>query len=170
MRASLSLVAVVLAVGICACGSDAGDRFELRTPGTESGDPPVLKPTKTEIEVIRGWSSALRAGRVNKAAAFFAVPARVFDGTNPLRDLPNRGAVRQFNRGLPCGAKLIETQRGAGATVIATFRLTERPGGDCGTGTGAQAWTAFTIRDHLIVQWLRVPEPAPAAPSDGGRS
>jgi hypothetical protein len=51
--------------------------------------------------------------------------------------------------------------------VIATFRLTERPGpGRCGAGTGELARTAFRIAGGEIVEWLRVPtstEPSPPA-------
>ena len=40
---------------------------------------------------------------------------------------------------------------------IATFRLTERPGeGECGSGTGETARTAFRVRDAHITDWLRV--------------
>jgi hypothetical protein len=169
MRRPATIAAVLLAIGVGACGSSGDERFELRTPGTEDGQAPVREPTKAEVAVIRGWADALRAGRVSKAASFFALPVRVFDGTNPLRDLLNRGAVKQFNRGLPCGARLVEAQRGAGSQVIATFRLTTRPGARC-IGTGEQAWTAFTIRDRHIVQWLRVPDPDLQAAPGGNRS
>ncbi len=113
------------------------------------------------MRVIRGWADALRAGRVNKAADFFAVPAFVLDGTNPRRRLPNLNAVREFNRGLPCGAQLVETVRGQGWFVIATFRLTERsgPGARPCTGAGNLAATAFLIEDKHITQWLRAPDP-----------
>jgi hypothetical protein len=160
-----TIAAVILAVGVSACGSSNDDRFELRTPGVDDGEAAVREPTESEVAVIRGWSDALRAGRVTKAASYFALPVIVYDGTNPTRGLPDRAAVEQFNRGLPCGARLIETQRGANALVIATFRLTERPGpGTCGSGTGERAATAFLIRDNRIVQWLRVAVPGPVTP------
>jgi hypothetical protein len=169
MRRPVTIAAVLLAIGAGACGSSGDERFELRTPGADDGRVVVRKPTKREVAVIRGWSDALRAGRVGKAASFFAVPSRVFDGTNPLRDLLDRGAVEEFNRGLPCGARLVETQRGVRSQVIATFRLTSRPGARC-IGIGEQAWTAFTIRDRRIVQWLRVPDPALHQAPSGSRS
>ena len=45
--------------------------------------------------------------------------------------------------------------------MVATFRLTERPGpGRCGGGVGRLADTAFLIEKRHIVQWLRQPDPA----------
>ena len=165
----LSWIVPLLAVGIIACGSSDGDRFSLRTPGTDDpvvreieGSEPVLrgKPTPTEVSVIRGWADALRAGHIDQASKFFAIPTLVADGTNPLRRLGNRNAVKAFNRGLPCGAKLVGTRRGEASFVIATFTLTERPGvGSCGTGVNHLAATGFLIKGHHIVQWLRVPDP-----------
>ena len=173
-----SWIAPLVCFGLAGCGemSDA-ERFSLTTPGTDdivvrevegSAKPPPKKPTAGEVRVIRGWADALRAGRVKKAADFFAVPARVLDGTNPLRELPDRGAVREFNRGLPCGAQLVDTVRGQGWFVIATFRLTERsgPGARPCTGVGNRAKTAFLIEDKHIVQWLREPDPLPAPDTD----
>ena len=65
--------------------------------------------------------------------------------------------ARFFNRTLPCGAKLIGTEPAAHGFLIATFRLTERPGrGECGSGTGETARTAFRVRGGRITDWLRV--------------
>jgi hypothetical protein len=170
---SRAWIAALLALGVVACGSSDDDRFSLRTPGT---DRPAARgaaseaapkerrgaPTKAENAVIRGWADALRAGHVAEAARRFAVPAVVANG-GPLLSLQSRAAVEQFNRGLPCGARLLETERGEDSFVIATFRLTERPGrGSCETGTGALARTAFLIREGRIAQWVRVADP-PAA-------
>jgi hypothetical protein len=144
-------IAAVLALGLGGCGS--GGDGERR--------PPPSDPTRDEVAVIQGWADALRAGHVAEASDFFAVPALVSNPA-PLLRLPSRAAVEDFNRGLPCGAELVGTERGAHALVIATFRLTERPGrGSCGTGTGALARTAFLIRGRRIVQWLRVADPPP---------
>jgi hypothetical protein len=166
----LAWIAPLLLLGLSACGS-GGDaqRFSLTTPGTDdlivrevegSEKPRRGKPTRAEVSVIRGWADALRAGKVNEAARFFAVPTVVLDGTNPQRTLPNMKAVRNFNRGLPCGAKLVKTVRGQGSFVVATFRLTERPGpGRCNGGVGRLADAAILVEDRHIVQWLRQPDP-----------
>ncbi len=154
---------IAVTVGIAGCGTSEDDRFDLRTPGSAA---PVVReptmpdePTAQEVGVIRGWADALRAGKVGRASAFFALPAFVSNGT-PVLTLSNRQAVRQFNRALPCGAKVVGTKRGQGPYVVATFRLTERPGpGRCGQGVGNLASTAFVIEDSHIVRWTRVPDP-----------
>ncbi|HEX2411717.1 MAG TPA: hypothetical protein VHJ39_11165 [Solirubrobacteraceae bacterium] len=163
----------LLVAALAGCGTTDSDRFDLRTPGSaqpvvrEPAEPD--KPSAQEVGVIRRWSDSLRAGKVGVASAIFAVPAYVYDGTNPqLRTLPNRQAVRQFNAGLTCGAKLVRTQRGQGSYVVGTFRLTERPGpGRCGSGVGNLASTAFVIEERHIVRWLRVPNPS-RSESNGG--
>jgi hypothetical protein len=169
-----SWIAPLVAFGLAGCGemSDA-ERFSLTTPGTDdvvvrevegSAKPPPKQPTAGEVRVIRGWADALRAGQLAKASSFFAIPAHVLDGTNPLRELPDRQAVRQFNRGLPCGAQLVEAVRGQGWFVRATFKLTERtgPGARPCTGAGNLAETIFLIENRHIVQWLRQPDPPQA--------
>src|SRR5262249_59108063 len=113
-------------------------------------------------DVIRAWADTLRHGQIAAASRFFAVPSVVSNGTGPI-ELRTRAAVRFFNETLPCGAVLIATKHAPHGFVIATFRLTERPGpGVCGSGVGQTARTAFKIRRGLIRDWLRVAN----APSD----
>jgi hypothetical protein len=169
----------LLALGLGACGgvSDS-ERFSLRTPGTDktivreiAGSQKIRtgKPTTTEVKVIRGWADALRAGHVSAAAAYFSVPVLVADGVNPLHSLKKRADVVDFNKTLPCGAKLVHTQRGESSFVIAKFRLTERPGpGECGSDVGNNAFTAFLIERHHIVQWRRALAPKSATSSSSG--
>src|SRR5205085_7485667 len=111
----------------------------------------------THGNVIAQWAQALRAGEVDKAAAYFALPAIVENGTPPVR-VTTRAQVRQFNELLPCGARLVSTARHA-AYIFATFRLTNRVGGDCGGGTGTLVATAFLIRNGKIAEWRRLPNP-----------
>jgi hypothetical protein len=178
MRAvALGSLLGLLSLALGACGGMSDDeRFSLTTPGT---DEPIVreiagsaklrtgKPTHQEVSVIRGWADALREGDVNRAASFFAVPAFVADGVKPKRRLPDMASIRDFNRRLPCGAKLVGTKRGGPSFVVATFKLTERPGrGSCGQGTDHLAATVFLIERHHIVQWLRAEDPAQPAKSD----
>jgi len=118
----LAWIAPLLALGVGAggCGTSDSDRFSLRTPGTDDmvvreigGSEKVRrgKPTAAELRVIRGWANALRAGHVREASRYFAVGAKVLDGTNPLRTLPDHAAAVEFNRRLPCGAKVVKTRR-----------------------------------------------------------
>jgi hypothetical protein len=171
-----SSVPALLCVAVAACGASKPDRFDLRTPGAHTGAAPAAtlppvptaaptpkatptpKPklaavTRDEKRVIRGWSNALRHGRVNAASRYFSIPSVVFNGVQAF--LTSRRAVVTFNRALPCGAKLLGVRRGTQHAVVGTFRLTRRPGADCGTGVGSLAAVAFLVRHHLIIEWLR---------------
>jgi len=178
MRAPAWIAVALAAVALGACGSSSSDdRPELRTPDAGDGPSPEATatpapedeggaPTEAEVAVIRGWSDTLRAGHVEEAAAYFTVPIVVDTGVSVVR-LPDRDAVEEFNRGLPCGARMTKAERGPQSSVIATFRLTERPGpGECGQGTGEDAYVAFVIENRHIVQWQRVEPRAPAVPDD----
>ena len=143
MRRGLGLACVVglLALGLPACGGPSdSERFSMTTPGADepvvrvlegSAKPRRGKPTHQEVSVIRGWANALRAGHVNRAAAFFALPALIADGVKPKRRIAKMAAIRAFNRGLPCGA-----------------------------GTDQLAAVVFLVENHHIVQWLRADDPA----------
>ena len=119
----------------------------------------------TDVNVIRDWARALTAGDVDKAASYFALPAIVQNGTPPFR-VTSRAQVRAFNALLPCGARLVKTVR-HGSYTYATFRLTNRIGGNCGPGAGVLAATAFLIRDGKIAQWRRLPDPGGGQPTPG---
>ena len=170
MRSALLLVALALGIAACGDGGDDGRDTAEKTPAAmgqatptpeaEAAEPEPTPPTtKTDpgdVRIVRAWADALRHGDVNVAARYFAVPSLVANGTPPL-ELKTRAEVRFFNRTLPCGAELIGTEPAPKGFFIATFRLTERPGeGECGSGTGATARTAFRIRDEHITDWLRV--------------
>jgi hypothetical protein len=190
LRSSLALVALL--VGLTACGAAKEDRLNLTTPGAHTGEGPIVTPTPPtatatpkaakpkakqkakpaaavtpdERRVIRAWSDQLRHGHVAKASRYFAVPALV---VNPNQSVLNtRQAVKTFNRMLPCGAKLLSTRRGQAGTVIATFRLTDRPGGACGTGTGQLAAVGILVQKHHITRWLRRDDAVDPAASAGG--
>lgn len=153
MRLVLPLLAVcALAVSACGNRDDA--------PAT----PAAAKEAKLSADerVIRAWSDDLRRGDEDAAAARFALPAMVANGTPPVK-VTTRELVRAFHDTLPCGAVLVAAEPHHGLT-IAKFRLTERPGGNCGSGVGGYAATAFEIKDGRIVRWLRVEDPEPTAP------
>lgn len=116
--------------------------------------------------MIEAWVGALSKGDVGGAADYFALPSVTENGTPPLT-LRSRADAVAFNRSLPCGARLVRAQP-LGRFIAATFRLTDRPGGDCGSGAGLLARTAFVIRDGKIVRWQRLPNPS--RPGGGGGS
>jgi hypothetical protein len=162
------LPAVALLAGGCFGGDDEEPRAAATPSATAEADEsavpsPSATPEAGAEEVIRAWADTLRRGDVEGAAKYFAVPATVSNGTPPLK-LKTRAEVEFFNRTLPCGAQVIGTEDAPHGFVIATFRLTERPGkGRCGTGAGATARTALLVRDGHITDWLRVPGGGAAA-------
>ena len=130
-----------LALLLSACGS--GNKHAKTPPPAKqspTATPPAVPKRKpaaqADIAVIRGWTDALRHGRVDAATDYFSLPAVISNG-GPAYRLTKRKQVRVFNRTLPCGAKFKEAID-TGAYVIATLVLTERPGrGKCGSGSSA---------------------------------
>lgn len=146
--ASFATAASLAAFALVGCGG-AGGGDSTATDG--------LPPGHASVLVIEEWVKTLSRGDVSGAADLFALPSVVENGTPPL-SLRSRSDAVHFNRSLPCGARLVRA-RPDGRYIAATFRLTERPGGDCGSGVGELARTAFLIRDGKIVEWRRLPNP-----------
>jgi hypothetical protein len=145
MRATVAIALIgLVALAGCGGGDDSTDAEEI--PGGADQE---------AAEVIRDWADDLRGGDLEAAADHFRLPSIAQNGTAPIQ-LTTRDDVRAFNASLPCGAELTEAED-HGRFVIATFELTERPGeGECGTGVGEFAKTAFVIEDGLITRWIRV--------------
>ena len=141
-------VLTLCALAVSACGDDGA-----------KAPPAVTAGSGADERVIRGWSDDLRRGDEAAAAARFALPAVVANGTPPL-EITTREGLRAFHDSLTCGAVVVATEPHRGLT-IARFRLTERPGGDCGSGAGGYAAAAFEIENGRIVRWLRIEDPAP---------
>lgn len=174
----LAAAVTALALGAVACGGgDGGDRRADATPSATAEPETSAEPESTpdagagtrssppdpaDVRIVRAWADTLRAGRVHAAARYFAVPSLVSNGTPPIK-LETRAEAEFFNQTLPCGAKLIDTEAAPHGFFIATFRLTERPGpGECGSGAGETARTAFRVRRGHITDWLRVQDIASA--------
>ncbi|MGI9556352.1 MAG: hypothetical protein ACR2N5_00260 [Solirubrobacterales bacterium] len=164
----LALTAIV-AASLVACGGEA--ETEPGQPVPVSGDDPdanlgpeFAEADPEEVEVIRGWVDALRAGNIDEAAEFFALPS-VAENGSVLFQITNRGDARAFNRLLPCGAILVGA-KSVGDFTTAQFELTERPGdGVCGAPPGATASTAFVISEGKIAEWRRVGEDGEPPPN-----
>jgi hypothetical protein len=152
----LVAVAAIAAAALgCGGGDDGSDSNEI--PGGADSE---------AAEVIRDWADDLRGGDLDAAADHFRLPSLAQNGTPPIQ-LSTRGEVRAFNASLPCGAELTEAEQ-HGRFTIATFELTERPGaGECGTGVGEKAKTAFVIEDGLITRWIRVVDEDELPPAEG---
>jgi hypothetical protein len=123
LAVALALLAVAGPLG-CGGGNGGG------------GDSSEHKP----VAVIEGWVTALSKGDAEAASTYFAVPSLAENGTAPVT-LRSHADVVAFNSSLPCGAELVRA-RPLGRFIAATFRLTERPGGACGPGSGQLAATA----------------------------
>jgi hypothetical protein len=152
------VAAAAIAAAPLGCGGEDDDSDSNEIPG--GADPEAA-------EVIRDWADDLRGGDLEAAADHFKLPSLAQNGSAPLQ-LTNRDEVRAFNASLPCGAELTEAET-HGRFTIATFELTERPGaGECGTGVGETAKTAFVIEDGLITRWIRVVDEDELAPPAEG--
>jgi hypothetical protein len=181
MRAATVLLAVAaIAAAGPACGDDPEDRFALRTPPPRASADPLpeaarasrraehaarVRPTRRDAErlrpILRGWGEALRRDRGARAARYFTVPAVVSQGD--VLTLTTSAAVKAFNAGFPCGARLLHVQE-EGRFLIGTYELTRRPGHEC-SARGELLRVAFALRKHKIAEWREVPQPAAPGPA-----
>src|SRR5690349_17868754 len=149
-----TLTMTLIALAASACGEEP--QITFTHPAIDGGGPHAA------IAVIDDWSGRLSEGDTDGAARLFAIPSVAVNGDVPLRLTSHEDALA-FNRSLPCGAELVKA-RPAGDLIAATFRLTDRPGGACGSGVGSLARTAFKIEDGHISQWRRLPDPEALRP------
>ena len=122
-------------------------RVPLRATGPASA---------AEVRVIRGWLDALRAGHVRAAARYFSLPAR-FQNLSTVAVMATFAQAVAVNRSLPCGARFLRAGD-AGGFVVYEARLTNRPGGACGSGVGSIVRGAILIRDGKMIEWYRLPD------------
>ena len=115
--AALALAALLAMAG---CGSGDGTDTVAAEAAADSGD----------VAVIEGWAKALASGDERAAAGYFAIPSTAENGPL-LTSIDSRADAIAFNRSLPCGAEVVSAQT-TGELTTATFRLSDRPGGDCG--------------------------------------
>lgn len=181
LRAPVIALAASLLIGACGGGGDPprpAAKTTATTPRAQApatADPLALPPgiprtatgpaDATATKTIRAWAQALGRGDVTRAVSYWAVPAKIQNAT-PVLTLSSRADLRLFNGSLACGAVLTGAGSARGYT-IATFRLTERPGGNCGGGTGHSARTAILVRGGRITGWYRLPDPGTAPPASG---
>ncbi len=158
------VIALIAAAALVLAG--CGGSSEPQT----NADPATADADAGDLAVIEGWSRTLSGGDVEGAAGYFAIPSTAVNGG--LRtEIRSREDAITFNESLPCGAELIAAQTD-GEVTTATFELSDRPGGDCGSGAGGEAATAFRIAEGEIVEWQRVAVPggdgaAPAGTDPG---
>ena len=100
---------------------------------------------------MRAWAEAVRAGDYDTADDLFAVPATIANVGPKLR-VRKRADIDAFNRSLPCGAEVTDTQVAGGGYLRVTFTLV--PGRD-GTPCMGDAQVSFRIVDGHITEWLR---------------
>ena len=149
---------LVLALVVAGCSGD-----DKKPPATTSAESVSPQLDRADVRVVRAWADALRRGDVEAASRYFALPSRASNGAGPML-LATLADVRVFNEELPCGARMIASERADDGFFIATFVLTERPGpGTCGAATDETARTAFRVKDGKITDWVRVRD-LPEAP------
>jgi hypothetical protein len=190
MAVGRSAVAALAALSVTAAVGCGGAQKSSTTPPTVANDPGPT-PAVSDLalppgvpdestgpaagsarRVINDWLKALRRGDVKRAAHYFALPSK-FQNATPVLTVDNEQERLAVNLSLSCGAVATE-MGGAGVYTIVTFRLTERKGGNCGTGVGGKARGAIRVERRHIKEWYRLPDdpggaqqapPAPSGPS-----
>jgi hypothetical protein len=175
----LPAIVLVLLVGLAAagCGGSSPPASSSSSTSANTAGPrdPGPIPEHSDLELpagiperatgpaeaasrrtINAWLHALRSGNVERAAHYFRLPSRFQNGT-PVLTVDSERERIAINISLPCGARATD-MGGAGDYTVVTFRLTRRPGGDCGTGVGNHARGAIRVQGAKITEWYRLPD------------
>jgi hypothetical protein len=192
MAVGRSAVALLVALSVAAAAGCGGSSKSPPSPAPQTvADDPGPTPPVSDLElppgvpdestgpaanaarrVINNWLRALRRGDVKRAAHYFALPSK-FQNATPVLTVNSEQERIAVNVSLSCGAVATE-MGGAGVYTIVKFRLTKRPGGNCGTGVGGTVRGAIRVERRKIKEWYRLPDqpggqqqapPAPAGPA-----
>jgi hypothetical protein len=169
-RLAAASVAAMTVIVLAGCGSNhsadtstiAVQEAKPVAPRSELDLPPGIPDRATgpaaaeSRRVINAWLRALRHGDVKRAAHYFALPSK-FQNVTPVLTVDSEQERIAINLALPCGAKAV-AMGGAGAYTIVTFKLTKRPGGNCGTGVGGSARGAIRVQEGKMTEWYRLPD------------
>src|SRR5206468_3152446 len=147
-RAHTDLVrrtAIVLLSMTALAGCGGSNHHTASTPRTTPSDPnadlmiPSHVPRRahgkadtSSVKVIAGWLRVLRKGQEAKAATYWATGAK-FQNATPVLTIDTPIEKLAIQKSLPCGAR-IKKAGGPAPFVVLVFVLTQRRGGDCGTG------------------------------------
>ena len=159
-RRALIMALITASIALAACGEKeeperAATPAQSSSASTDSASDEIPGgAVGADAQVIDEWSRALSTGDITGAAEFFAIPSVAENGPT-LIEIESQADARRFNSSLPCGAELVRAET-EGDFTVATFRLTDRPGGDCGAGAGSTAQTSFVIEASKIAEWRRV--------------
>jgi len=167
-----ALLSAIAVATVSACGTT--------TPHSNQTSGPASAPTSAavpagDVAVISGWANALRSGREQAAAAFWAYPSVMVNGTDTDGQLlvitvHNEREAILANESLPCGATYQSAIR-VGPFIDALFTLGPRTGpGSDPTGCSGSARVDFLIRDAHILHWIRAPSNGATPPPPSGGS
>jgi hypothetical protein len=163
-RAAIALLSMTLLAG-CAGASThpKAQPARARAPSNADLRLPAHVPRRAEgkadraaVRVIARWLRVLRRGEETKAARFWATGAK-FQNATPVLTIDSPIEKLAIQKSLPCGAR-IKQAGGPAPFVVLVFVLTQRRGGDCGTGAGHTARGAIRVANGRIAEWYRLPD------------
>jgi hypothetical protein len=134
-------------------------RLPSRVPLRADGEAPP-----ENVAVVRGWLDELSRGEVRRAARRFGLPAR-FQNFSSVALIRRPAQALAVTDSLPCGGHMT-VAGGANGFVVYEARLTDRPGGACGTGIGSVVRGAVLVRDGHMIEWYRLPDRSSAPGAD----
>jgi hypothetical protein len=108
------------------------------------------------VKVIARWLRTLQRGDETGATRYWATGAK-FQNSTPVLTIDTPIEKLAIQKSLPCGAKIKEAG-GPKPFVVLVFTLTQRVGGDCGSGVGHTARGAIRVAHGQIVEWYRLPD------------
>ena len=164
MRHATTLILSVTVLAGCG-GGDHKTTTTNTTPASSNADLrlPAHVPRRAAgqadpaaVKVIARWLRVLQHGDEAKAARFWATGAK-FQNATPVLTIDTPIEKLAIQKSLPCSARIKEAG-GPAPFVVLVFVLTQRRGGDCGTGAGHTARGAIRIAHGRIAEWYRLPD------------
>jgi hypothetical protein len=150
-------------------GCGGGAHRATTTPRTTPRDPnadlriPAHVPRRAagaadqaSVKVIAQWLRTLQRGDETRAAHYWATGAK-FQNATPVLTIDTPIEKLAIQESLPCGAR-IKRAGGPAPFVVLVFVLTQRRGGNCGSGAGQTARGAIRVAHGQIVEWYRLPD------------